>query len=106
MSSSREKVYKMSYSESEKDNDPWAPSYEANVPAYSFGTQPAATRPSFAAPQPDLAAQQPAFAAQPEDPLQAPQQAFEQGFPTQETQAKVRNKKRSIFYYFNLYTRF
>jgi len=74
----------MSSSDSENPYDPWASSYQANVPAYSFCAQPAVPQPSYAAPQPDLAAPQPAFAAQPEAPLQASQLDFEQGFPTQE----------------------
>jgi hypothetical protein len=67
-----ESVYTMSYFDSEKDYDPWASSYETNVPAYSFGTQPAAPEPSVAAPQADFSAPTTTLAAQPE----APQQAF------------------------------
>jgi len=70
----------MSSFDSENDYDPWASSYEANMPAYSFDAQPAVPQPSYAAPQPDLAAPE----AQPEAPLQASQLDFEQGFPTQE----------------------
>ena len=84
----------MSYFDSEKDNDPWASTYQANMPAYSFGAQPVAPEPSIAAPQPAFAdppaASQQAFPAPPPN-FAAPQPAFAD---PQTIQAKVRNLKR------------